>query len=625
MTFTFLNHPLIQRLSNYRASLLFVLGIALVACAPQDDTPSIVDNSVDIPIPLTFASVDNPLLLKVSAFVKEDQANAAETEIPMRINVVGNDVTAEGDTSMFVANKTYRLRMEISYPYNGKTVRLINTPSKLFSTIEGANGSVIGNVTFANTDFNDRSYYPDDDLDGYTNMFEIDRQRGTGKTDPFDAFDYPGQSVLINAPRKLSVVVCPLLNSQTIGQLKQDHGIANYAISDYRYCSNDAKNNFSVIDSGDVNATDKLQLVMASDIDFFAIPMAHPQFIPFTGLPNYTRIYTHGSLVDGNSSAYYNSLDTNCVFSAGNYSCSHIKAALANANNAHQPVAPVFFISEHTRSPEQTEFLPTWLRLESNVNESQGTSNITISWEDLYTDTNRDITYELLRSTEIATKQIDSWSANSSTPGAQQVTGYELVSPIVLASSTVDANSTVYNLSSDAGGHGTITYVDANPAGGVLYYYALHVTTADSLHNVYSEPVGISTYAGLPHIEGDERSSVLIGDVNGADVPDPQNPGSFLGVKLSLNAPVAYGVNLDIYYIKGDNTTLTAANKDDFISQCLNPPNPTSVFNNCVHMTATGGSYDVQVPAGDLPAAALVVKIDRYGRSAGFQIRSLTL
>jgi len=585
--------------------VLFMLAFLSACEQPVDDEPNIVNDKMSFALPIQINSVEKPQNLTVFAYIKESASNGAETKIPLISTVNGGQVTASGTTNIITANKSYDLRLEIFYTDQTQALfdlNILNSPSKNFTTTSLGGNLVEGRVNFTNNDFADRNLYPDDDLDGYSNLDEINIARGDGRTNPHNSFDFPNNNTIINSPKNISIVVCPRLNTNTLAQITNKY---NYPNLDYRDCSKDNSVDFTVMHSAD-QATD-LTMLMALDLNFSSIPMTHKTSQFSTGAPTpYTLQYKHGVLPEGSS--YFNTFDTNCIGAV----CDNIANTRPSLNLA-TPVAPMFFISTPARSPDQTKFLPTWIRLEPAVDEVNHTSYIKISWERIYNDDAGNYKMELKRSYQLAdVANQNQWSPSSDT-AVGSFTGKTLQSPETIA--TGFKNDSIFNLESDSSNFESLSFTDTNVKGGVIYYYQL-VTTEPS-NNVVSStsPIGVSNYAAIPYIDEFPANNYR-GDVTLSDIDNGQGG---IDVKISLNAPVAYGTQLDIYYIPGDNTTLASVNKDTFKTEC----GANGTYPTCVHRPVTNNPYELTITSSDTPTRVLVEKTDRFGRFAGYQIHEI--
>jgi len=585
--------------------------LGLSACEQPNQPANITNDTMSFQLPVEATSVDNPQDLVVFAYVKEQGSTAAEVSIQLLPVDVSGLITAREPTNAIEANKTYDLRLEIFYKYsdvNGSyLLNILNTPSKTFTTVSIGGDLYEGRVDFSAADFVDRKLFPDDDLDGYTNLDEIDSKRGNLKTDPRDSFDFPDNNKIIKSPHRMAVIVCPRLNNNTIGLIANKY---NYPTLDERSCSKNNSFDFTILHSSGSNSN--LSMLMASDLTFTSIPMMHiPSQFSSASAPFLSRM-SHGILDEGAS--FYNLFDSNC---SGAHVCDNINGAQP-ALVLSQPASPIFFVNTPARSPDQTAYLPTWMRLDDDVDEKTHTNRIVVSWERIYNDQAGDMKMELKRAYKLTDVTLNQWSPDSPNPTGVQIAGKGLDSPVTVAVGTINNISQAqFQLKTDSLGFDRLEFVDDNIKGGVVYYYTLTVTTSNNI-TATSAPVGIATHAAIPFID-EFPANNFRGDVVVNDIPNGQ--GGY-NEEFSLEQPVAYGTQLDLYYIPNDDAILTAANKETFKVGC----DPNGSYPNCVHVSITSEPYAVVVqgdPAKTTPTRVLIEKSDRYGRYAGFQIRQV--
>lgn len=597
---------LIHSFSRTGAILIaFVLSVVITACdnLSDDSTVSFSGTDITMPLPVQLAGVPDPSQYSIVLTLTDVQTNEKQS-FPLSFtqdntSTGGGSIVYKGTlkTEFLKQDKFYKISVLFNYPYNGKTLKIVDTDplNKSFQlTDTDANGLPTGNFTFTDQDFADRIIYPDSDLDGYTNLQEIDASLGIAATDPFNSYSFSNAPV-INAPKNQAIIVCPKLDEPTLALLEKPTNqgghdwtdrITSHAPWD---CSYDGSNDFIYLHSG--ATINPYQFLMDFDNDFAGtLNMVHGGTeIQTYNVDGYTSRFIHPG-VGADGLGYFNVLQ---------YPCSSVVASITDCTGI--PSAKTYYESA-TYDGEHTAHLPFFLRLDSNVNEIEGTNEIKVSWNRLVGNiddgTNYDITYYVYRSTNRA----------------------ELNAP-------TDANLLTYGFNtifehSLKDGQNILTYHDNNIKGGVLYYYMIGVVVrmsgqSNTLLNLYTVPAGMSTTAGIGNI-------YQVGFT-------PGNPSSFFGdldivedgVSLThtakLKQPVAYDTKLHIYYRMGvvNNLTADKIQRDMWKSAC---DNDTA---NCTHKILDGTSnYSIDLTFTQ-PTWVLFEKYDRIGRFAGFQVREI--
>lgn len=622
---------LVSKSHQHLLGALFILGILpwLSACEQETQKPNVIGDSMTFPLPMQISSVDNTQNLITWIYISEVGSSAPEVKVQLETHARAGSptVTANGFTTAFESGKDYTLQLEVDYdrsldPQVQDIVKLFRSGDIPITIQTGPDGKLKGSADLTAGDLAKHGLFYDDDLDGYANLQEIDSSLGSVKTDIHDSFKYPGRVKSITSPHNFSFVVCPQLNAAAMTALSPP----GYASTDYRGCSNDGINDIWIFDSAPAN----YDIIMATDFGFNNITMGHvhgfiqPFSPPFPGWSS-ARIYKHPGMANDNAT-FWGLLDTNCApvanTSPQQWACDNVKWAQPAATNLNQAVAPMWFVSEYTRSEEQTTYLPTWTKLDSNVDEQNGSSDITISWEDLYFDTAHDTEYTLYRSNSIEPVQIDNYDTNGNVLG--QVSGRQLVAldtTALVPAKAKKANDPIFNLKVDSSGQGVLTYVDKNLLGGVVYFYVIETTYKDAnnvVHTNKTSPIGISTFAATRYIEG------ITPDPDPVNLTHPASGNIRVtevsgGSEVSLASPVAYGTSFTYYYIPNNNTTLLASLNDlaTFKSNCVQQIAPDYV--GC--KTATNPpNYTFTVLSSEMHTDVLMEKVDRYGRYAGHEI-----